>query len=192
MNQVGIMGRFTRDPECRYTQSGKCVTNFTLAVNKFGDNNEADFFDCVAWEKQAENIANSCKKGHRLLVWGRLQQDKWTDQQTQQTRTAVKITVTGFSFIEPPPDRQQQQPQGGGYGQPPNPPQVGGYQQPPLAGGYQQQRAANYPPGYVPPGYPPSPGQRYPGQQPPGQQQAGGQQQTLPPGQWLPPDEIPF
>lgn len=184
MNQVAIFGRLTRDPELRYTPQGKAVANFTLALNRIGGNNEADFFDCVAWEKQAENIANSCHKGHRLLVWGRLQQEKWTDQQ-QQNRTAVKIVATGFSFIEPPPQGGQTAPQAGppsGYqGQP-------GYQQPgyvpPPAGG----------PGYPGPGgYPPAaPGQQpggYPGQgaapPPPagqyGQPPAGRYQQ--PPGQ---------
>jgi len=161
VNQVSIYGRLTRDPELRYTQQGKAVANFSLAVNRFNDN-EADFFDCEAWEKQAENIANSCKKGHRLLIWGRLRQDRWTDQQTQQNRTAVRIVVQGFSFIEPPPPPQGQAPPQG----------PGGYQGQPL---YQQ---PGYP-GYVPPpgGYPPP----YPGQYPQ-QQQAGKYRQGPPPG----------
>lgn len=147
MNQVQLFGRLTRDPELRYTQSGKAVANFTLAINRFGGNNEADFFDCTAWDKQAELISNSCKKGHRLLIWGRLQQEKWTDQQTQQQRFKVAVVVSGFSYIEPAPQNQgQQQP---AYGQQP------GYQQPPQAGGY------GNPPGYIPPNpgaYPPPAG----------------------------------
>lgn len=152
MNQVQLFGRLTRDPEMRYTPQGKAVVNFSLAVSRYGEN-EADFFECTAWEKQAENINNSCKKGHRLLIWGRLHQDRWTDQQTQQNRSAVKIVVSGFSFIEPPP--QQGQP---GAQPPAGPPAYGppGYGYPPQ--GY---------PGYVPPAagvYPPS-------SQPPAQQQ---------------------
>lgn len=142
MNQVAIMGRFTRDPELRYSQSGKPVAKFTLAVNRYSDN-EADFFDCTAFDKQAENISNSCQKGHRLLVLGRLQQDRWTDQQTQQQRTAVKILVSSFDFIEPPQQQRQAPPQNRPpVGPPPYQGPPTGYQQP----GYGQQ------PGYIPPG----------------------------------------
>jgi len=162
MNQVQLFGRLTRDPELRYTQSGKAVANFTLAINRFGGNNEADFFDCTAWDKQAELISNSCQKGHRLLVWGRLQQEKWTDQQTQQQRSKVAVTVSGFSFIEPAPQGQGQQPQAG----PPAHGQQPGYQQPPQTG-------YGNPPGYIPPNpgaYPPAgPPQGQYGQPPQGQ-----------------------
>lgn len=156
MNQISIFGRLTRDPELKYTQAGKPVTNFTIAVNRYGDNNEADFFECNAWDKQAENINNSCKKGHRILIWGYLRQEKWTDQQTQQQRSAVKVVVTGFNFIEPAPTAgNTPQPQ-------PN----------------QQQQAwgqpTGYPPGYVPapaanlqtPGYMQTPPQNNQNQQP--------------------------
>lgn len=151
MNSVSLFGRLTRDPELRYTAQGKPVTGFTLAINRFGGNNEADFFDCTAWDKQAENISSSCKKGHRLLVWGRLQQEKWTDQQGQQ-RTSIKIIVSGFQFIEPAPQQQ---------GPPAGPPQ---YQQGPPQ--------YNQPPGYIPPqgGYQPPAGQYGP---PAGPPQAG-------------------
>lgn len=183
MNHVSIFGRFTRDPELKYTPQGKAVVSFSLAVNRY-DGNEADFFDCEAWEKQAENIANSCRKGHRLLVWGRLRQDRWTDQQTQQNRSAVRIVVQGFSFIEPPPQQQGQPAAPPAYGPPP---------------GYTQQM----PPGYVPPAQapaqiqvrpaaqPPAPGFNqyqghppYPGQTPPAPPPAGPWQQpaNLPPG----------
>lgn len=166
MNQVQIFGRLTRDPELKYTQAGKPVSNFSMAVNRFSDN-EADFFECVAWEKQAENINSSCKKGHRLLIWGRLQQERWTDQQTQQQRSTIKIVVSGFSFIEPPPQQGAQPPGGApGYQQPPGyQQQPPGYQQQP---GYPQQPGFGQPPGYVPPagpgpqGYPPQ-GQQQPG-----------------------------
>jgi single-strand DNA-binding protein len=173
MNHVGVLGRLTRDPELRYTPQGRAVVDFTLAVHRHGADNETDFFECTAWEKQAENIANSCQKGHRLLVWGRLRQEKWTDQ-NQQPRTTVKIIVTGFSFIEPPPQQQQQYqapatappqyqgygPQGygqqPGYGGPPMPPTGGyppagsgqppGYQGPQSAAGNRQGPAAQRPP----------------------------------------------
>lgn len=77
MNKVILMGRLTKDPEVRYTQTGKVVTQFILAVDRpFKDadgNKETDFIPVVVWGKAAELVGNSCQKGHRLLVDGRLQ-----------------------------------------------------------------------------------------------------------------------
>lgn len=163
MNQVGIFGRLTRDPELRYTQSGKAVANFAIAVNRYSGDNEADFFECTAFEKQAENIANSCTKGDRLLLWGRLQQDRWEDQQGQK-RSNVKIIVGGFNFIEPRKESQQA---------PPAPPPTSRTQQAPPPNYPPQQNPYGQPPGYIPPGqgYPPqNPG--YPPQGPPAGYQA--------------------
>lgn len=74
MNKVVLMGRLTRDPDVRYTQTGKVVTQFTLAVDrpfKSADGNkEVDFVPVVVWGKIAEMIGNGCHKGHRLLVDG--------------------------------------------------------------------------------------------------------------------------
>lgn len=74
MNKAIIMGRLTKDPDVKYTQSGKCVTQFTLAVDRpFKDangNKETDFIPVVLWGKTAELVGNSCQKGHRLLVEG--------------------------------------------------------------------------------------------------------------------------
>jgi len=72
---VGI-GRLTRDPEVRYTQSGKACAKFTLAIDrrKSGDGNQqADFIQCVAWEKTAEIISQYCAKGKKIAVEGRIQ-----------------------------------------------------------------------------------------------------------------------
>ena len=77
MNKVVLMGRLTKDLEVRYTQTGKVVTQFTLAVDRpFKDangNKETDFIPVVVWGKAAELVGNSCQKGHRLLIDGRLQ-----------------------------------------------------------------------------------------------------------------------
>ena len=72
---VGI-GRLVRDPEVRYTQSGKACAKFTLAIDrrKSGDGNQqADFIQCVAWEKIAEIISQYCTKGKKIAVEGRIQ-----------------------------------------------------------------------------------------------------------------------
>lgn len=72
---VGI-GRLVRDPEVRYTQSGKAVAYFTLAIDrrKSADGNQqADFISCVAWEKTAEVISQYVSKGQKIAVEGRIQ-----------------------------------------------------------------------------------------------------------------------
>ena len=72
---VGI-GRLVRDPEVRYTQSGKACANFTLAIDRrrsTDDKQQADFIQCVAWEKTAEIISQYVTKGQKIAVEGRIQ-----------------------------------------------------------------------------------------------------------------------
>lgn len=76
MNHFVGIGRLTRDPEVRYTQSGKAYVSFTLAIDrrKSGEGNpQADFISCVAWEKTAEVISQYCTKGKKIAVEGRIQ-----------------------------------------------------------------------------------------------------------------------
>ena len=91
LNQITIMGRLTRDPELRYTQSQKPVASFTLAVDRdFGDK-ETDFIDCVAWNKTAEFVSNYFKKGNMAVVSGRLQIRDWTDKDGGKRRSAEVV-----------------------------------------------------------------------------------------------------
>lgn len=77
MNKVILTGNLTKDPDLRYTQSGTGVASFTLAVNRRYSNQngdkEADFINCVAWQKTAEFVANYFKKGQMMALEGRLQ-----------------------------------------------------------------------------------------------------------------------
>lgn len=76
MNRIMLLGRLTKDPEIRYTPSGACVAQFTLAVDRpytKDGSREADFIPCVTWGKTSETIGNYVHKGQRLLVEGRLQ-----------------------------------------------------------------------------------------------------------------------
>jgi single-strand DNA-binding protein len=75
MNAINLMGRLTQDPELKYTQSGKAVANFTLAVQRLYDKDKADFIRCTCWEKTADFAANYLSKGQRVAVQGRLQID---------------------------------------------------------------------------------------------------------------------
>lgn len=82
MNKVVLMGRLTRDPETRYTQTNNTqVTSFTLAVNRrFSKENEADFINIMAWQKTAEFVSKYFKKGQQVGVIGRIQTRNWEDE----------------------------------------------------------------------------------------------------------------
>lgn len=90
MNLVIIVGRLTRDPETRYTQTGKAVTNITVAVDDgFGENKKTIFVPVVAWDKLAEVVANNLQKGRRVLVEGRLQISNYEKDGQKHIKTDV-------------------------------------------------------------------------------------------------------
>ena len=77
MNQVVLIGRLSRDPELKETQSGKSVASFTLAVDKYGEG--ADFINCVVWGKQAENLCKYQSKGSQIGLSGRISTRSYDD-----------------------------------------------------------------------------------------------------------------
>lgn len=86
MNKVILLGRLTKDPDVRYTQStNTMVTSFTLAVNKRfvkqGEERQTDFINCVAWNKTAEFVSKYFKKGQQVGVIGRIQTRNYDDEQ---------------------------------------------------------------------------------------------------------------
>lgn len=102
MNNIMLLGRLTKDPEVRYTQSGACVAQFTLAVDRpytKDGSREADFIPCVAWGKTSEAVGNYVHKGQRVLVEGRLQIRPYTDKNGNK-RTAAEVVCGRFEFIE--------------------------------------------------------------------------------------------
>ena len=89
MNQVILMGRLTREPEVRYTQSNNnLVASFSLAVNRrfvrSGEERQADFSNIVAWSKLGEFCSKYFKKGQQVGVIGRIQTRTWDDDQGQK------------------------------------------------------------------------------------------------------------
>lgn len=100
INQVILMGRLTRDPEMRTTPSGKNVTSFSLAVDRAGQDDSADFFDITAWEKLGELINQYLSKGRRCLVQGRLTYRQW--EQDGQKRSKVEVVATDVTFLDGP------------------------------------------------------------------------------------------
>ena len=86
MNKVILMGRLTRDPEVRYTQTNNTlVASFSLAVNRrFARQGEADFINVVAWSKTGEFCSKYFKKGQQVGIIGRIQTRTWDDDQGQK------------------------------------------------------------------------------------------------------------
>ena len=98
MNKVILVGRLAQDPEVRYTQSGKAVASFNLAVNRYGQKDSADFIPIVAWEKLAEVIGNNLKKGSQVLVEGRMQVRSYETQDGQKRRV-TEVIVQNVEFL---------------------------------------------------------------------------------------------
>lgn len=102
MNNINLIGRLTKDPELRSTQTGVSVCNFTLAVDrKYKDKNgerETDFINCVAWRSTAEFIARFMTKGQRIGVTGSLQVSTYDDRDGQrQWKTEVVVDSAYFA-----------------------------------------------------------------------------------------------
>ena len=102
MNKVILIGRLTKDPELRYTQSGTAVAGFTLAVDRrFANQNgerEADFVNCVAWNKAAEFVAQYFYKGKQMALEGRLQVRSY-DGNDGQKRWVTEVVAEQIEFV---------------------------------------------------------------------------------------------
>ena len=95
LNRIILMGRLTRDPELRRTQSGTAVTSFSLAVDRDfksqSGEKETDFIDIVAWRATAEFVSKYFTKGRMAVVEGRLQLRDWTDKDGNKRRSAEVV-----------------------------------------------------------------------------------------------------
>ncbi|WP_445478015.1 single-stranded DNA-binding protein [Lysinibacillus irui] len=104
INRVVLVGRLTKDPELRYTPNGIASCRFTVAVNRTfkGQNGEqeADFISCVAWRKQAENLANFQRKGNLIGVEGRIQTGSYEGQDGKRVYT-TDVVADSIQFLEP-------------------------------------------------------------------------------------------
>lgn len=121
MNKIILLGSLTRNPEIRYTQSGKVVASFTLAVDRPFTNQdgqkEADFINCILWGKSAETLGNTVFKGQKIAIEGRLQIRSY-DAKDGSKRWLTEVICDRFEYVE----RKEQQPaapqpaaQQGGY-----------------------------------------------------------------------------
>ena len=97
LNSVCLLGRLTKDPELKTTQSGKSVCNFSLAVDGF-KKGETDFIDCVAWNASAENLAKFKKKGEQIAVTGQLKTRTYEDRNGNK-RKVVEVRTESVTFV---------------------------------------------------------------------------------------------
>ena len=98
MNNITLLGRLTRDPELKYTQSGKAFTKFSIAVTREFNRDEADFINCIAWDKRAETICEYLRKGKRIALQGRLSVRSY--EKDGETKWITEVIVDKFDFID--------------------------------------------------------------------------------------------
>lgn len=101
MNHVVLIGRTTKDIEVMKTNSGKSVSSFTLAVDRYNGNGEnlTDFINCVAWNKTAETLSRYVHKGHKVGIEGSLQVRSYEDKQGQN-RYVTEVVVNRIEFLQ--------------------------------------------------------------------------------------------
>jgi single-strand DNA-binding protein len=101
-----LMGNLTRDIELKTIGSGTSVARIGLAINRNwttpdGEKKEeVTFVDCEAWGKQAEVMAKFLSKGRPVYIEGRLKLDQWQDKESGANRSAMRVVVEGFQFID--------------------------------------------------------------------------------------------
>lgn len=114
MNKVILMGRLTRDPDIRYSQgeSATCVARFTLAVDrrfkKQGDEQTADFINCVCFGKTAEFAEKYLIQGTKVVGCGRIQTGSYTDQEGKKVYT-TDVVLEEVEFAESKKTQQENQ-----------------------------------------------------------------------------------
>lgn len=129
LNQVTLIGNLTRDPEIRFMQNGgDAVTSGGIAMNESwtddrGNKRESvTFVDFEMWGKQGEALAQYCKKGKQVCITGKLKMDEWTDKESGQKRSKLKVRAYNVVFLGGPEEgqggNQRQAPRTGGEGRP--------------------------------------------------------------------------
>ena len=99
MNKAILIGRLTKDPELRTTPTGRNVCQFSVAVSRNFTNANADFINCVVWDKQAENLVKYQKKGNQIAVEGRIQTRNYDDKDGKKVYV-TEILASNISFLD--------------------------------------------------------------------------------------------
>ena len=99
LNKVILGGRITADPELKQTPQGVSVTSFSVAVNRRGQEQQADFINCVAWRQTAEIICKFFKKGSSICIVGNIQVRTWNDNNGNK-RYATEVIADEVHFVD--------------------------------------------------------------------------------------------
>jgi len=111
MNSINIIGRLGRDPEKRFTSGGTAVANFTIAVDDgFGEKKTTNWFQVTAWSKTAEFVDQYFKKGSKIAITGRLQEQTWQDKNSGEKRSKVLIVAERVSFVDSKNSQTEREP----------------------------------------------------------------------------------
>lgn len=99
MNNITMIGNITKDPELKFTPTGRAVANFSIAVTQYKNDKDewiSDFFNCTAWGSLAQNITESIFKGNRVIISGKLFVEKWTDPEGgKRQHTKIRVDSLG-------------------------------------------------------------------------------------------------
>ena len=98
MNKCVLIGRLTKTPELRTTPKGKQVCSFTIATNRI-NNEDADFIDCVVWDKQAENLCKYQVKGSLIGISGQLRVERYEVSGVKKTKTYIQVNEVEYLSI---------------------------------------------------------------------------------------------
>jgi len=115
MNKAFLIGRITKEPEIKYTQSGVGVVSFTIAVDRDVKDDQGnyitDFINCVAWRNQAEFIANWIKKGYLIAISGSIQVRSWqtSNGENRSTTEVIVDSVKNLTPKENKPEEKKEQ-----------------------------------------------------------------------------------
>jgi len=115
INKVILLGNLGKDPDFRLTPTNATpVVTFSLALNRNVKDGESwkqdtEWVRCIAWERQAEIIAEYVRKGQKLYIEGRLQTREWTDKETNVKRYSTEVVVQDFSLLgnKPPTGEEE-------------------------------------------------------------------------------------
>ena len=109
LNQVILVGRLTKDPELRETETGKKTTTITLAVPRSYKNEkgeyDTDFINCVLWTQMAETTSQYCKKGDLVGIKGRLQTRKY-ETEDKKTKQITEVVAEKVTFLQSKKDKE--------------------------------------------------------------------------------------
>ena len=138
LNRIILMGRLTRDPELRHTQTGTPVASFSLAVDRDfrsrdGGERATDFSDIVAWRSTAEFVSKYLTKGRMAVVEGRLQMRDWTDRDGNKRRSA-EVVADNVYFGDSKRDGDTGGSYGNSYSRPAAPAPMSDYGMPSMGG----------------------------------------------------------